>query len=335
MADANEFNTDEPPAARKKLRAVPSVLIVDDCPETRYIYRRYLDRSGYDYQIAEAETVEEGLERIREERFDCVLLDFCLPDADGLELLHELTGTSGVCPVPVVMITGHGNEFIAVDAMKLGAKDYLVKDRMTAEGLVAAVEYALDKARSEQEEHRYKQELEHQSVTDPLTGLHNRRYLFEQLGMELRRSTRYQAPLSLLLIDLDFFKSVNDTHGHVIGDQVLQRFAEMLLDVARSSDIIARYGGEEFCAVLTNTELEGAVHFAERICAEARRLRHAAPGNQDFTVTCSVGVVESFPGDVGVEALIRRSDRALYDAKENGRDQVCVYKEAAQESISA
>lgn len=317
----------------RKPRAIPRVLIVEDSPETRYVYVRYLERSGYEYETVCVDTVAEATAQLASQRFDCILLDFCLPDADGLELLGELSDGHGNCPMPVVMITGHGDESVAVEAMKLGAKDYLVKDRISADGLISALEYAIEKARSEREEHRYREELEHASVTDPLTGLHNRRYLFEHLSRELRRATRYQTPLCLLLIDLDHFKQVNDTHGHVVGDNVLMAFGEMLVAVARGSDIVARYGGEEFCAVLTNTDLEGGLHFAERICAEARRLRYDDGTGKQFSVTCSVGLAPSHAGDVSAEVLLRKSDIALYDAKRDGRDRVCMY--AAEQSVSA
>lgn len=298
------------------------LLVVDDSPETRYVYRHYLRSAGREFDLTEAETANQALELVRAQTFDCVLLDFCLPDADGIVVLEELSRMEHRSAV--VMITGYGDESIAVDAMKLGAMDYLPKDSITSRTLIAAIDGALDRSRSKQDESRYRKELERQSVTDPLTGLYNRRYLFEQLAAELNRSLRYEQPMCLLLIDIDHFKCVNDKHGHVVGDRVIQAFAQMLQGAIRGSDHVARYGGEEFCIILTNTDLPGARVFAERTCAVAREFQHHDSTGAIFPATCSIGVAQVGPDTTDTESLIQAADEALYRAKNNGRDQVCV-----------
>ncbi|NNF60090.1 MAG: diguanylate cyclase [Gammaproteobacteria bacterium] len=322
MSKSGEGRAAPTPFTPAGVSGVPRLLVVDDSPETRYIYRRLLQKADYTHAFEEADTVADALRRLRNEKFDCVLLDFCLPDGDGLDLLKALAPDTSV-NTPVIMITGEGSEPVAVEAMKLGAKDYLVKDNITQDRLVGTLDYAMDQAQTERALLVYREELEQASVTDPLTGLHNRRYLSEHLQIELQRCARYGSPLSLLMIDLDHFKALNDRYGHVVGDKVLQEFAAMLRRVARNTDIVARYGGEEFCVVLTNTDFAGGAHLAERICEEARAMRHDDGAGGQLTVTCSTGMATA--SDEGEpQVLIERADKALYRAKRLGRDQACL-----------
>ncbi len=311
------------------LSSVRRILVVDDSPETRYIYRRFLQRGNEHYIVEEADTVAAGLDLLRHDDYDCVLLDFCLPDGDGLDLLIALDEFG--LQTPVVMITGQGSEPVAVEAMKRGAKDYLVKDCIDQGRLVAAVEYAMDEARTEREQTTYRKELEHKSVTDPLTGAYNRRYLFSQLDHELQRTGRYGTPLTVLMLDLDHFKSLNDTHGHLTGDRVLELFAGMLQHLARNTDIVARYGGEEFCVVLTNTDIDGGMSLAERVVSECRKLDVCDEKGQQLQVTCSAGVAEAV-GQISSARLIEQADKALYQAKHLGRNRHEMFRALETES---
>lgn len=307
---------------------MPRILIVDDSPETRFVYRRYLDRSNMVCELREADTVRSAQEMLRSHPADCVLLDYCLPDGNGLEFLSALSGQPST--PAVVMITGQGDEAVAVDAMKQGVKDYLIKDRITMESLIAAIEAAMGEAQRDREELDYREELEKQSVTDALTGLFNRRYFFEQLRKEMKRSARYGHELSLLLIDLDHFKSINDRYGHIAGDHVLRSFSSLLADNLRAGDHLARYGGEEFCIALSETGRDGARQFANRLLAQCRELVHRDPDGGEFTVTCSIGLVQFSSGITEVEALVHSADKALYEAKRNGRDCVMIGDASAE-----
>lgn len=301
------------------------ILIVDDSPETRFTYRRYLSASGSNYVFGEAETVEQGLQQLASGSFDCVLLDFRLPDADGLEFLARISESETNGTTPVIVTTSQGSEAVAVEAMKLGAKDYLVKGNVNAVNLPAAVSKALRLARQELEIQQKTEQLRRLSVTDELTKLHNRRYLVERLSHALSRKARYGNELSLMMIDLDHFKRVNDTHGHQVGDQVLIRFSQMLASVARTTDVVARMGGEEFCLVLCHTGVEGARVLASRICEEARSIAHRDQDGEEFRVTCSVGLAAATAEDATCDALLHKSDVALYEAKRQSRDCVRVY----------
>ena len=166
-----------------------------------------------------------------------------------------------------------------------------------------------------------RQQLEHLVVTDPLTGISNRRHLMETLESEMRRASRSKTPLAILMADVDRFKKFNDTHGHIAGDEALKAIAEVLQEATRGIDRVARYGGEEFLVVLPETGMDGAVRAAERI-HERLDQRSVAVGEQSVTVTLSTGVAE-FPTDGdSPESLIASADAALYQAKRDGRNRV-------------
>lgn len=159
------------------------------------------------------------------------------------------------------------------------------------------------------------------SVTDPLTNLYNRRYFFEKANEEITRSERYDRPLSIIMIDADYFKNINDEHGHQAGDFILKSIAERLLNNLRPCDVPARFGGEEFCLLMPETDIEMALHVAER-------LRHAIADEQftfedkEINLTCSFGVAEKNNDEHTVSSIISRADNALYNAKNEGRNKI-------------
>jgi diguanylate cyclase (GGDEF)-like protein len=167
----------------------------------------------------------------------------------------------------------------------------------------------------------YEQKLREMNMRDGLTGAFNRRYLDHRLGVEFERFRRYGRPLSLLLLDIDFFKRVNDRFGHQCGDAVLRGVAAGLAAEVRKSDLVARYGGEEFCCVLPETDLAGALVVAEKIRAAAEAQEHRWEG-QAVPVTISVGAAEAKPGMAGAAELVGRADAGLYEAKRSGRNRV-------------
>ena len=161
--------------------------------------------------------------------------------------------------------------------------------------------------------------LQDLATKDPLTGLANRRHFFEQGERELKDAQRQARPLSLLMIDADEFKRINDAYGHPVGDEVLRRVGSTLREVVRTADLAARYGGEEFVVVLPSTAAAGAMVLAERIRVAVRECALAV-GEATVKWTVSIGVAEARPGDPGIDAVIARADAALYAAKAAGRD---------------
>ena len=174
--------------------------------------------------------------------------------------------------------------------------------------------------------------LEHQNITDALTGLYNRRYLNQRISAEYAGARRYKHPLSVLMLDIDRFKQLNDTHGHQAGDLALQFLSGLILDGIREPDIAARYGGEEFVIIAPNTRLQDAGELAERIRmrieAHELKLARAGEGRQTLHLTVSIGVAELTPDMISGEQLIQCADQALYQAKQSGRNRIALHHHA-------
>jgi len=292
------------------------ILIVDDSPEDRELVRRLLEK-GFDRTpiVAETDTAEEALERIRVAEPHCILLDHQLPGCDGLSFLSALRLSGGDRQIAVVMLTGGGDERIAVQALKRGAQDYLPKAALGSQALRRAIRDAMRQAAEQSE-------LRRSARVDDLTGALNRRALEERLAEEVRRAQRHRKPICILMMDLDHFKAVNDRFGHRIGDAVLSRTGRLLRANLRAGDFVGRYGGEEFCVVLTETPLSGARVVAERIRRSLALQACEAPDGASVRVTCSVGVAELDPATPDGTDGVDRADRALYRAKAGGRDRV-------------
>jgi two-component system, cell cycle response regulator len=256
-------------------------------------------------------------------RPDLILLDLEMPGIGGFELCQRLKCDPSTALVPVVFLTGTSDVATKVRGFDLGAVDYITKPFDTAE-LRARVRAALRTK-------RYLDLLSVRAQIDGLTGLYNRAYFDQRLAEEVSAASRYGRRVSLLLVDLDHFKRVNDTFGHPFGDLVLQRTGETLQASLRTTDAACRYGGEEFAIVMTETSLQSASLAAERI-----RLRIAAmalaPKGVPYQVTASLGVASTDSLEPGPHmtpaALLEAADDALYEAKFGGRNRVCLAEKA-------
>jgi two-component system cell cycle response regulator len=257
------------------------------------------------------------LETCRRERPDAALLDIEMPVLDGFEVLRELKGDADLADIPVVFLTARTGTDDLVVGLQLGAHDYLKKPFEPAE-LIARVSAAV-RVKELQDQLRLRNaELDAISRVDPLTGLYNRRHLAEHLASSASASRRHRHPLSIVLFDLDHFKSVNDHHGHAAGDAVLREFAARLRSNLRVEDVAARWGGEEFLVLLPMTDRKGAAAFADRIRAALSAEPFDLGNGQTGTVTVSAGSATS--GAEDVEVLVQQADEALYAAKAAGRD---------------
>ena len=297
-----------------------AVLVADDSATVRALVRLELEAAGYD--VVEAEDGSQALEAAQAGGLDAVLLDVEMPVLDGFATIAALKADPRTADLPVVFLTSRGTSEDVVGALRLGAHDYLRKPPEPAE-LLARVAAAVEVSGLRTELRRRTEELDRMSRTDHLTGLHNRRHLDESLQVVLASSRRHAFPVSVLLVDVDHFKAVNDVHGHEAGDAVLQAVAQALRQAVRADDVLGRWGGEEFLVLSQHTEVEGARVLADRLRAAVGRVRVAVPGGA-IAVTVSVGAATASGPAAGVDDVLRAADAQLYAAKAAGRDRASV-----------
>ena len=321
------------------------VLLVDDQPLVGEAIRRMLlDQPDIEYQYcSQGSLAVETAERFTP---TVILQDLVMPDVDGLTLVTRYRASPLIRDTPVIVLSSKEDPAIKRDAFQGGANHYLVKlpdkielvarIRLHSKAFVTQIQrdeayrnltesqrqLVVSNSQLEeriQELQAARDELSRLVSTDSMTGLLSRRRWFELAATEFSRHKRYKRPLTLLMADLDFFKRINDTHGHDIGDEVIRAFANALRTVCRESDLPGRIGGEEFAVLLPETPMAGAEEVARRVNAECRALSVSAPtGHVMFT--CSLGVAEALDIDGAVDAMLRRGDAALYEAKRGGRD---------------
>lgn len=304
---------------------MPSILIIDDSETIRHNIRETLDSHGLFKTFHEAGDGVEGFKALIENRVDIILCDLEMPRMDGFKFLAMLATREELRDIPVIMLTSHEDRDFKVRGLEQGASDYITKPFDPGE-LVARVKVHLKLKTLQDQLKRSNELLTQLSNTDHLTGLYNRRFLVDALGKEFQRASRKQGHLSLVMLDIDYFKRVNDTYGHQAGDAVLVALAGMVRQHLRSYDVAARYGGEEFLLVLPEATLEESVAVAERLRHETTEL--AFDRNlRDLCLTISLGVA-AYPDNHAdsMESLIWQADEALYQAKQNGRNRVETYK---------
>jgi diguanylate cyclase (GGDEF)-like protein len=310
----------------------PRILVVDDSRTQLDWLVEVLQREGY--LVRTAADGKDAIRKVRTEPPDLVLLDLVLPDMDGLEVLRLIKARKEEDFIPVIILSARSDLDSKVIGLRIGADDYLAKPFAEAEILARAA--AMLRIKSlEVQLRRAQKELEERSITDGLTGLKNRRFFDERIVEEYRRAQRYSDPVSLMMIDLDLFKDVNDHHGHPVGDLVLREAAQLIRGTIRDPDICARYGGEEFAVILPKTHLSGALVVAERVWrelgAKAYQVPADAPGGpRELHVTASIGIAFYPSKDISsAELLLRYADEALYQAKRAGRNTICLYQAQA------
>jgi len=323
----------------------PRVLVVDDEPEITRSVAELVER---DYEVLTAGSADEALALLESNSVAVILTDQRMPGGTGAELLSR---SLDIAPETTrILFTGYSDITAVIDAVNEGQVYHYLTKPWRPEELKVVLSQGLERYQLVRENRRLLDELtqanedleirvqertlrlreqnkalreareriEQLSRRDSLTGLTNRRWLDEVLRLEVERSKRYGAPLSLIMADLDHFKAVNDSFGHAAGDQVLKAAAEALQGAARMTDVVGRYGGEEFLVLLPNTGLEQALVLAERMRAGLRQMPVTF---RPEPVTGSFGVTQWVHGDT-VASLADRADEALYEAKREGRDRV-------------
>ena len=306
--------------------APATILIVDDHEDNVEVLRARLESWGY--RTATAMDGETALLQAAKVRPDLVLLDVMMPQIDGYEVARRLKADDDLRYIPIIMQTALDSTEDKVEGLESGADDYIAKPIDFAE-LKARVRSMLriralqtELRRRESELSDFNHRLRVMAETDGLTGLDNRRHIEERLQESFEHASRLNEPLSVVMCDLDKFKSVNDTYGHQAGDAVLQQFAAILRGTAREIDRLGRYGGEEFLCVLPGTVLDAAVTFAERVRKEVEGHAFTFEGGTIHR-TASFGVAGwPHPSVTSPDALVKSADDALYVAKETGRNKV-------------
>ncbi|MBI3581483.1 MAG: PleD family two-component system response regulator [Nitrospinae bacterium] len=291
-----------------------SVLIVDDTPPNIWVLKEALKN---DCDVLTAYSGREALDIAQSKQPDLILLDVMMPEMDGYAVCVALKSIQESKSIPVIFVTALGSEEDEAMGFEVGAVDYITKP------------FNISLVRARVKTHlvlkQYRDELEHQTMKDGLTGINNRRCFDDVLAKEWSRMHREQKPISLILMDIDFFKPFNDKYGHLPGDDCLRKIARCLEEsLHRPSDMVARYGGEEFACILPNTSAEGAYSVARTFQQAVANLNIA---NEKSTVckcvTLSMGVSTTTPSDGETfTTLVKRADDLLYEAKKEGRNRI-------------
>jgi diguanylate cyclase (GGDEF)-like protein len=303
--------------------ALPRLLLAEDAPMERELLQSFLQQGGYAVDCA-ADGLE-ALEKITRDPFHILLTDWEMPGMDGAELCRRVREAELPGYVYILLLTGHGSSEHVVDALGSGADNFIRKPVDPAE-LLAHVNAGWRIVQLERSLRAANEQIRRLTVIDPLVGTFNRRHLDDELLKEVERARRYGHCLSAVMADLDRFKNINDTYGHIVGDEVLREFARRARGAIRlGSDWIARFGGEEFVIVLPETPLAGATATAEKI----RTILQATPvltSAGPLRISASFGVAALTPTSdstaLSSAALLRRADEALYRSKLAGRNRV-------------
>jgi two-component system cell cycle response regulator len=308
-----------------KLEKAVRVLSVEDSPED---FRKIKAAIANQKLIAieRACDSDDAIELLKKQPFDLIFLDYALPTSTALDFMRLMEENQ--LEIPVVVITGKGDEMVASRVIQAGAYDYLPKARVSRKSLTRIIHNALEKFRMKQEIKQAVEKMAELSTKDELTDLFNRRYFMEVAEREVSGAARYGQDLTVCMLDLDYFKQINDAFGHPAGDAVLKESGRLLRESIRLYDLACRYGGEEFAVIMPNTRLTDARVFCERV---RKKMEKAAVhyDSQDIKITASIGLAQFSPArDKSVADLIKRADDALYAAKQQGRNRVVVAAES-------
>jgi two-component system cell cycle response regulator len=300
------------------------ILYVEDVDQDYELFQEHLSSLG-NIELARAKSMAAAVSILTREKFDLIFLDYLLPGGSGLDFLQWMAKAD--LNIPVISVTGHGDEVVATNMIKAGAYDYLPKSGIDRNVLSGCLFKALETFKLKKEVAQANARLIRMATRDALTGLYNRNSLSDFLEKEFNRARRYGTDLACLLMDLDYFKDVNDTYGHHFGDHVLRQFGQRLAKNLRDTDMCFRYGGEEFMALLPVTGIADARKTAEKI----RRFCESQTyddGENAVTVTVSLGLATVSNADPATgRDLLTFADKALYQAKAEGRNRVVVYRQ--------
>ncbi|MBU4185929.1 MAG: diguanylate cyclase [Proteobacteria bacterium] len=292
-----------------------SILIVDDEPNIRNSIHEFIGMAGY--KSFKASSAEEALEILKKNAIYVVITDIRLPGMSGLELTDLIKNSYDT---DVIVITGYVGDYSYEEAINKGASDFVSKP-IRFEELLLRLRRVLKERQIAKERTLMLKKLQELAITDGLTTLYNSRYFYKQLDSEVDRSKRYNHPLTLLFMDIDYFKHYNDTYGHMEGDKVLARFGKVIKSCLRKMDTAYRYGGEEFTVILPETSRDEVMTVAERIKDAIKNEKFSPQSGESISMTISIGVAQYCPGE-RISTFVQRADKAMYLSKQRGRNQI-------------
>ncbi|MGM7634517.1 GGDEF domain-containing response regulator [Bacillus sp. Hm123] len=287
------------------------ILVIDDDIVFITFIKDLLEKEGYSVLIAH--NGQRGLELLYEVKPAMVFLDIKLPDTNGFTILEDILKKVKKEHIIITMMSADGSPKNRIRAYEMGALDFIAKP--IDQGIL--ISYVTNRI-------NYKNELEQSIVMDELTKMFNRKYMNDRFQQLIQQFNREEEPFAVALLDLDFFKKVNDTYGHLVGDEVLQGFAALVKQEKREQDIACRYGGEEFALLMPNSTADDAYVLLERLRKSMAKKVFSANG-VNFQVTFSAGVVEATRANLHPKKLLEEADQALYHAKQSGRNQTIIF----------
>jgi len=307
----------------RELKEKKTILIVDDTKINIDILIELLDDK---YDILVSLNGQRAIDLLEHTKVDIILLDIILPDISGYDVCRVLKTKESTKAIPVIFITANTDEESIDTAFEVGGIDYITKPFKALE-LLARIKTHLNMQELICELERSHKNMELLASQDHMTKLYNRRY-FSEISMKiLGLAKRNKKELSLLMLDIDKFKTINDTYGHHVGDEVIIALANILREFDRSSDVSCRFGGEEFIILLPETSIEDAYNIGERLRKRIENLAITLEDGKILHFTISIGASSvNFEEEVNLEKSIQKADEALYEAKESGRNKVCIAK---------
>jgi len=285
-----------------------TILMIDDTISNLDMVSDFL----IDYDVITSLSGQDAIEILNEEEIDLILLDIMMPDMNGYEVCTQLKNNPRTKDIPIIFLTSKSDEDSIEKAYEIGGIDYVTKPFKPKE--------LLAKVKRELYLQELQQELKLLASTDPMTKLYNRRYFTKMSQHTLNLAKREKQDLSIIMLDIDKFKNINDTYGHQVGDDVIIALANKLIQHQRTSDIVCRYGGEEFVILLPNTSQENAKTLGEKIRVA---IESSSVANLKYTISLGVSSVD-IENDTDIESALKRADDALYEAKESGRNTIKV-----------
>lgn len=314
------WDSDEEPQIDIDIGSESEILVVDEQQRVMERIARALEEVG---TTSFMQGEDDVAEKAREKSYDLIIVSLTMRNTDGLRVCSKLRSFEETRHVPILVMVDDGNTKLLVRAMEMGVNDYVVRpvDRMEF----------LARVRTQLKRKRYADKLWENfhlsmqlATTDAVTGLYNRHYLTSHMDTQLEVSQRKDKPLSVMMLDIDHFKLVNDTHGHAVGDRVLKEFANRIAKNIRGVDLAARYGGEEFVVMMPDTPSDWAHMIADRLRQETAEQEFDVGAEAGLlSITVSIGVATSTENDTPA-SILERADQALYAAKEGGRNQVII-----------